>query len=145
MSTREDAERRYAQIEGERDYYRKMTERQDGEIERLQEVERLARAFARAKGRHHSQHAMCDLLEHFGMPCVRPGEDKPYHASELPKVWELYRHHNGSLYRVEMITNVDSDRPEYPVTVCYRGEDGLVWSKTLSEFLAKMTRAEEPD
>lgn len=45
------------------------------EVERLREVERLARAFANAKGRHHSQQAMCDLLAHFGKPCVRPGDD----------------------------------------------------------------------
>lgn len=38
---------------------------------------RLAERFARAKGRHHSQRAMCDLLEHFGLPCTRPrgGDD----------------------------------------------------------------------
>ncbi|MBR9878640.1 MAG: hypothetical protein GYB17_03900 [Gammaproteobacteria bacterium] len=41
----------------------------------LRETERLAKRLAKAKGRYHNQHAMCDLLEHFGMPCVRPGED----------------------------------------------------------------------
>lgn len=75
MSTREDAERRFAQIEGERDYYRRMAERRGHEVEALRETVRLAERFARAKGRHHSQHAMCDLLEHFGLPCVRPGDE----------------------------------------------------------------------
>ena len=69
-------------------------------------------------------------------------KDRPYHASELPKAGETYRHNNGSLYRVDLVANVDSDRPGYPVTVCYRGEDGRAWSKTLGEFLAKMTRVE---
>jgi len=58
------------------------------EVERLQEVEHLARAFARAKGRHHSQQAMCDLLDHFGMPCVRPGEAS---AAPEPVAW-MYQH-----------------------------------------------------
>lgn len=58
------------------------------EVERLQEVERLALSFAKAKGRHHSQHAMCDLLEHFGMPCTRPG-DEP--EKPEPEAW-MYQH-----------------------------------------------------
>ncbi len=45
------------------------------EVEHLRETARLAERFARAKGRHHSQQAMCDLLDHFGLPCVRPGEE----------------------------------------------------------------------
>ncbi len=43
------------------------------ERDALRETARLAERFARAKGRHHSQHAACDLMEHFGLPCVRPG------------------------------------------------------------------------
>lgn len=43
------------------------------ELTVLRETARLAERFACVKGRHHSQHAMCDLMEHFGMPCVRPG------------------------------------------------------------------------
>lgn len=61
----------------------------------------------------------------------------------FPKRWDLYQHANGSRYRVELVANVDSERPEYPTTVCYRGEDGRVWSKTLGEFHAKMTLLEE--
>ncbi|MCG7598818.1 hypothetical protein MHM84_03405 [Halomonas sp. McH1-25] len=115
------------------------------EIDRLHHVERLAARFVSAKGRYHSQQAMCDLMEHFGKPCVRPDKqgDKPYRESELPKVWESYRHKNGALYRVESVSNMDSGRPEYPVTVTYRGEDGRLWSKTLGEFLRKMTRVSE--
>lgn len=36
----------------------------------------LALKFAKAKGRFHSQLAMCDLFEHLGLPCVRPHKDK---------------------------------------------------------------------
>ncbi|MBW5801140.1 hypothetical protein [Halomonas elongata] len=75
MVTPEDAERRYSQLKGERDHYRRMVERRDEEIERLRETARLAERFARAKGRHHSGHAACDLMERFGVPCVRPGDE----------------------------------------------------------------------
>ncbi len=44
----------------------------DGELARLRETARLAERFAKSKGRYHSQSAMCDLLEHFGLPCERP-------------------------------------------------------------------------
>ncbi|MDC8803880.1 hypothetical protein PRZ61_10580 [Halomonas pacifica] len=47
------------------------------ELERLRETARLAERCAKSKGRHHGQHAMCDLMEHFGLACVRPGEDAP--------------------------------------------------------------------
>ena len=56
-------------LESEREANARLTEEND----RLHETARLAERFARAKGRHNSQHAMCDLLEHFGLPCVRPG------------------------------------------------------------------------
>ncbi|TDX29149.1 hypothetical protein DFO67_108193 [Modicisalibacter xianhensis] len=112
------------------------------EIDELQQVYRLARDFVQAKGRYHSQHAMCDLLEHFGKPCVRPDKqgDKPHHESDLPKIWELYRHKNGTLYRVALVANQNSNRPEYPVIVNYTDDDGNTWAKTLGKFLSKMTR-----
>lgn len=40
------------------------------------EVKRLAERFVNAKGRYHSQIAMCDLMNHFGKPCVRPEKSK---------------------------------------------------------------------
>ncbi|MDL4862071.1 hypothetical protein NPJ88_006985 [Halomonas elongata] len=44
-------------------------------IAALEETVRLAERVARAKGRYHQQHAHCDLMEHFGVPCVRPGDE----------------------------------------------------------------------
>lgn len=57
-----------------RDAMAKLNQAAD-EIDRLHQIERLAERFVQAKGRYHSQQAMCDLLEHFGKPCVRPEED----------------------------------------------------------------------
>lgn len=56
-----------------------------------------------------------------------------------PKPGQRWIHQNGNSYEVVMIANADSDRPEYPATVVYRGEDWKVWSKPLDDFMAKMS------
>jgi len=68
--------------------------------------------------------------------------ERGFEPPRIPVVWDTYRHENGKRYRVELVTNTNSQRPGYPITVCYRGEDGRVWSKPLVQFLAKMTRVE---
>lgn len=55
------------------------------------------------------------------------------------KVDTRWRHHNGCEYTVKSLANVTSTRPEYPVTVVYQGDNGLIWTKRLEDFLAKMT------
>jgi hypothetical protein len=50
-------------------------QRAENERDALRETARLAERCARAKGRYHQQHAHCDLMEHFGVPCVRPGDE----------------------------------------------------------------------
>lgn len=47
-------------------------EKDASELERLRATFRLTERFVNAKGRYHSQLAMCDLMEHFGKSCVRP-------------------------------------------------------------------------
>ena len=61
-------------------------------------------------------------------------------AEEQPEPETLWRHHNGNVYIVLVVANVGSERDEYPPTVVYRGANGLVWAKPLSNFLEKMTR-----
>ncbi len=41
-------------------------------ISHMKKTAMLGEKFARAKGRFHSQQAMCDLMDHLGMQCVRP-------------------------------------------------------------------------
>lgn len=60
-------------------------------------------------------------------------------TSKLPERNQFYTHKNGNEYLVEFVANVDSDRPEYPTTVVYRGEDNAIWAKPLEDFLEKMT------
>lgn len=58
----------------------------------------------------------------------------------IPKLQGRYRHLNGNKYTVIMLANLDSARPEYPITVVYQGDDGKVWAKDLNNFNKKMSR-----
>lgn len=58
----------------------------------------------------------------------------------LPKVGNVYQHINGNVYTVIAIANEHSERPEYPPTVVYQGNNGLVWAKPLTNFQRKMKR-----
>lgn len=59
----------------------------------------LAVRFAKAKGRFHSQQAMCDLLDHLGLPCVRPERDtqKDRRLRAEYEAWLNDRVSNGTL------------------------------------------------
>lgn len=58
----------------------------------------------------------------------------------IPKRGQVYQHINSNIYTVVAIANEHSLRPDYPPSVVYQGENGLVWVKPLTNFLAKMTR-----
>lgn len=60
--------------------------------------------------------------------------------NDIPKLQERYRHLNGNEYTVIMLANLDSARPEYPITIVYQGCDGKVWAKDLNNFYKKMSR-----
>lgn len=57
-------------------------------------------------------------------------------------VGKLYRHTNGNLYTVLMLTNLDAS-PEsaekYPIDVVYTGQNGKVWSRRLSDWERSFT------
>ncbi len=57
-----------------------------------------------------------------------------------PKTNQVWQHRNGNFYRVILLTNVDSDRPEYPETVVYENIDnGKRYSRLLSDWHRSMT------
>lgn len=58
----------------------------------------------------------------------------------VPKAGHKYQHINGNIYTVVAIANMRSERPEYPPTVVYEGNNGLVWCKPLTNFIRKMKR-----
>ena len=57
-----------------------------------------------------------------------------------PKPEDRNTHENGNKYEVILVANQHSDREDYPITVVYSGENGKIWSKTLEDFLLKMTK-----
>lgn len=58
----------------------------------------------------------------------------------LPDVGSVWKHHSGRLYRVLMITNYATTKPEqYPVSVVYEGQNGFKWSGTLDDWHRRMT------
>lgn len=63
----------------------------------------------------------------------------------MPAAGETWKHHNGAEYEVLLLTNQYSERPEYPVNVVYQGANGKTWSKTLANFLKKMTFVKGPE
>ena len=74
--------------------------------------------------------------------CVTEYLDFYKKAVHIPTVGERYKHHNGNEYEVVIVSNLDSQRPEYTPTVVYKGDNGKVWSKTLTDFNAKMARVQ---
>jgi hypothetical protein len=64
--------------------------------------------------------------------------------TQIPAHKSLWKHKNGNIYEVLMITNLESERPEYPITVVYcNARNFKVWSRPLSEWHRSMTRIEE--
>lgn len=57
-----------------------------------------------------------------------------------PKPGHVYQHLNGNIYEVLHIANEYSLRDDYPPTVVYKGANGNVWVKPLTNFMRKMTR-----
>lgn len=43
----------------------------------------------------------------------------------------------GNLYEVVTVANLNSTKPDFVATVVYRGRDGAVWSRPVSEFIEK--------
>lgn len=62
---------------------------------------------------------------------------------EIPEVYSLWRHKNGNLYRVLIVSNLDATEEkskEYPITITYRSlSDRKVWSRTIDRWHGSMT------
>jgi len=55
---------------------------------------------------------------------------------DWPEVGRYYQHRNGNLYKVILISNIESTRLEkYPVTVIYKNEaNGTIWSRPADDW-----------
>ncbi len=50
----------------------------------------------------------------------------------------IWKHRNGNLYQVEFLTNLPNEE-RYPLTVVYRGENGIAWSRRADDWHRSMT------
>lgn len=63
-------------------------------------------------------------------------------TDEAPAINSTWRHKSGGLYKVAVITNAASTRPEYPPTVVYVSASDVWWSRPLADWHRSMTPAE---
>lgn len=63
--------------------------------------------------------------------------------SLIPKVTSKWRHKNGNIYTVLLVTNLAAQIDEYPVTVVYCDERLNFWSRPLSHWHGSMTLIQE--
>jgi hypothetical protein len=60
---------------------------------------------------------------------------------EFPSTLSKWKHTNGIVYEVMFLTNIGTLYPDkYPITVVYRGPNGKVWSRPLSDWHRSMTK-----
>ena len=59
---------------------------------------------------------------------------------ELPK---FKNNKSGKIYTLFIITNIDSDREDFPETYIYFDDENKWWSRPAADFLAKNTRIKE--
>lgn len=64
---------------------------------------------------------------------------------ERPTEYSRWRHHSGRIYTVMFIANTHSDKPNYPETVVYYGENQRIWTGPLSDWHRRMTKLEDEE
>lgn len=63
---------------------------------------------------------------------------------EPPEAGSTWKHHNGNAYGVLLLTNVGSERPEYPPTVVYVNvANGKWYSRPVADWHRSMTEVED--
>lgn len=60
--------------------------------------------------------------------------------NDIPVNGSVWRHYKGRLYSVICVSNIDSERDDYPITVVYKNiETNQIWSRPLSKWFDSMT------
>ncbi len=77
--------------------------------------------------------------------CLMKTEDNSLMKTEdnkPPELGTVWKHTNGNIYRVIMITNIKTVRPiQYPVTVVYENTDtGTLWSRPVEQWYRSFVR-----
>lgn len=55
----------------------------------------------------------------------------------------LWRHFGGQLFRIVCLSNLSAKNPDFVKTVTYIGENGVYWSRPISEFMDRFTKVDE--
>lgn len=55
------------------------------------------------------------------------------------KIGNVLKHHSGNVYIVIEIANETHSSEKFPVTVVYRGANGNVWARKLSDMIGKFS------
>lgn len=56
----------------------------------------------------------------------------------VPNLKSLWKHTNGNIYQVLLVTNLPNDVC-YPMTIVYQGANGAIWSRPASDWHRSMT------
>lgn len=54
-------------------------------------------------------------------------------------IGKQYVHTNGNIYTVLFLTNTSSENDKYPIDVVYIGQNGNIWSRSLSDWNKSFT------
>jgi hypothetical protein len=68
-------------------------------------------------------------------------------TEKVPKTNSIWKHTNGNIYRVILITNLLTQRPDkYPITISYENIylPDTPWSKKFSDWYRSMTIIDDP-
>lgn len=66
--------------------------------------------------------------------------DPPIHDAGPVQAGTTWSHRNGNVYRVVAVSNLHSDKDEYPPYVTYQGGNGRIWTRLLSDWHRSMTQ-----
>lgn len=72
---------------------------------------------------------------------VKVGQITEKDAQEPIEKNSVWHHNNGNVYTVIEIANLDSkDLTKYPITVVYRGKNGKIWTRPLTDWHRSFTK-----
>ena len=82
----------------------------------------------------HYEHMMDDSRE------LNPPENKPeWECDEPPEIDSKWHHYNDNTYTVIGYANERSEDARYPFTIIYKGDNGNIWCRPLSEWYRSFT------
>ena len=76
-----------------------------------------------------------DIIESYENLITNMGETQ---NTKIPAIKSKWRHTNGIKYKVIAIAN-EENTEKYPITVVYKGKNGKIWSRLLTDWHRSFT------